>query len=43
MHSIKGAVMVHNDSESSFVVDVKAKQNLDPTFVELKKIYLKSL
>ncbi|WMV18906.1 hypothetical protein MTR67_012291 [Solanum verrucosum] len=35
--STKGGVMVHNCSESSFVADVKAKEGLDPTLVELKK------
>ncbi|WMV08641.1 hypothetical protein MTR67_002026 [Solanum verrucosum] len=39
--STKGGVMVHNSSESSFVTDVKAKQGLDPTLVELKETVLK--
>ncbi|WMV33499.1 hypothetical protein MTR67_026884 [Solanum verrucosum] len=34
--STKGGVMVNNGSELSFVADVKAKQCLDPTIVELK-------
>ncbi|WMV49833.1 hypothetical protein MTR67_043218 [Solanum verrucosum] len=29
--------MVYNGSESSFVADVKAKQRLDPTLVDLKE------
>ncbi|WMV50156.1 hypothetical protein MTR67_043541 [Solanum verrucosum] len=33
--------MVHNGSESSFVIDVKAKQILDPILVELKESALK--
>ncbi|WMV19134.1 hypothetical protein MTR67_012519 [Solanum verrucosum] len=39
--STKGGVMVHNGSESSFVMDVKAKQGLDPILVELKETVLK--
>ncbi|WMV46650.1 hypothetical protein MTR67_040035 [Solanum verrucosum] len=39
--STKGCVMVHNGSESSFVADVKSKQGLDPTLVELKEAVLK--
>ncbi|WMV38091.1 hypothetical protein MTR67_031476 [Solanum verrucosum] len=31
--STKGGVMVPNGSKSSFVVDVKAKQGVDPTLV----------
>ncbi|WMV54702.1 hypothetical protein MTR67_048087 [Solanum verrucosum] len=34
-------VMVHNGSESSFVMGVKSKQGIDPVFVELKKSILK--
>ncbi|WMV18889.1 hypothetical protein MTR67_012274 [Solanum verrucosum] len=41
MDSTKGGVMVHNGSESSFVNDVKAKQCLDLTLVELKEVVLK--
>ncbi|WMV51242.1 hypothetical protein MTR67_044627 [Solanum verrucosum] len=33
--------MVHNGSESSFVMDVKAKQGLDSILVELKEAVLK--
>jgi len=33
--------MVHDGSESSFVANVKAKQGLDPTLVELKEVELK--
>ncbi|WMV18904.1 hypothetical protein MTR67_012289 [Solanum verrucosum] len=39
--SLKGCVMVNNGSKSCFVVDVKAKQGLDPTLVELKDAVLK--
>ncbi|WMV25493.1 hypothetical protein MTR67_018878 [Solanum verrucosum] len=39
--SNKGGVMVHNGLESSFVSEVKAKQGLDPTFVELRELVLK--
>ncbi|WMV37347.1 hypothetical protein MTR67_030732 [Solanum verrucosum] len=38
--SNEGGIVLHNDSESSFVSDVKAKQDLDPTLVELKKSIL---
>jgi len=38
--STKGGVMVHNGSKSSFVVDVKAKQGLDPILVKLKEAVL---
>ncbi|WMV45492.1 hypothetical protein MTR67_038877 [Solanum verrucosum] len=41
MDSTKGGVVVHNGSESYFVTDVKAKQCLDPTFVELKEAVLR--
>ncbi|WMV37721.1 hypothetical protein MTR67_031106 [Solanum verrucosum] len=34
--STKGGVMVHNGFESSFVMDVNSKQDLDPILVELK-------
>ncbi|MDV3192306.1 MAG: hypothetical protein Q8853_02525 [Candidatus Phytoplasma australasiaticum] len=33
-----GGVFVLNASQSSLVVDVKSKQDLDPTIVELKKL-----
>ncbi|WMV30457.1 hypothetical protein MTR67_023842, partial [Solanum verrucosum] len=39
--STKGGVMVHNGSESSFVMNVKSKQGLDPLLVELKESVLK--
>ncbi|WMV33494.1 hypothetical protein MTR67_026879, partial [Solanum verrucosum] len=39
--STKGGVMFHNGSESSFVMDVKAKQDLDLILVELKEAVLK--
>jgi len=39
--SVKGSVMVHNGSESSFLSDVKSKQGLDPNLVELKETMLK--
>ena len=35
--------MVHNNSESSLVVEVKSKQHLDPIFMELKKLVLSKL
>lgn len=41
VHSTKGGVMVHNGSESSFVMHMKSKQDLDPILVELKKSLLK--
>ncbi|KAH0777836.1 hypothetical protein KY290_009247 [Solanum tuberosum] len=41
LDSTKGGVMVHNGSESSFVIDVKAKQDLDPILVEMKESALK--
>jgi len=42
--STKGGVMVHNGSKSSFMADVKAKQGLDPTLVELKEaVYKESM
>jgi len=36
----KGGVMVHNGSESSFVIVVKSKQDLDPLLMELKESVL---
>ncbi|WMV32919.1 hypothetical protein MTR67_026304, partial [Solanum verrucosum] len=36
-----GGVMVHNGSESSFVMDVNSKQDFDPLLVELKESVLK--
>ncbi|KAH0709715.1 hypothetical protein KY284_011142 [Solanum tuberosum] len=38
--STEGGVMVHHDSESSFVVDVNSKQHLDPILMELKESVL---
>ena len=38
-----GGVSVHSSSESSFVVDVKAKQHLDPVLMELKDSVLSKL
>ncbi|WMV54877.1 hypothetical protein MTR67_048262 [Solanum verrucosum] len=39
--STKSGVMVHNGSKSSFVMDVKSKQGLDPILLELKESVLK--
>jgi len=39
--SAKGGVMVHKGSESFFATDVKAKQCLDSTLVELKEVVLR--
>ncbi|WMV41068.1 hypothetical protein MTR67_034453 [Solanum verrucosum] len=39
--SAKGGVMVHKGSKLSFVADVKAKQCLDPTLVEMKEAVLR--
>ncbi|KAH0650460.1 hypothetical protein KY284_030372 [Solanum tuberosum] len=39
--STKGRVVIQNGLESSFVANVKAKQGLGPTLVELKKVVLK--
>ncbi|KAH0695924.1 hypothetical protein KY289_013406 [Solanum tuberosum] len=38
--STKGRFIVHHSSESSFVVDVKSKQHLDPILMELKESIL---
>ncbi|KAH0776336.1 hypothetical protein KY290_007747 [Solanum tuberosum] len=38
--STKGGFMVHHSSESSFVVDVKSKQHLDPILMKLKESVL---
>lgn len=35
--STKGSFTVHNDSESSFIIDVKSNKDLDPILVELKE------
>ncbi|WMV32782.1 hypothetical protein MTR67_026167 [Solanum verrucosum] len=40
--STKGGVVVHNGSESSFVMEVKGKQVFDPLLVELKEAVLKN-
>ncbi|WMV58602.1 hypothetical protein MTR67_051987, partial [Solanum verrucosum] len=40
VYSTKGGVMVHRGSESSFVIDVKSKQGLDPILMELKESVL---
>ncbi|XP_049358855.1 uncharacterized protein LOC125823529 [Solanum verrucosum] len=40
LDSTKGGFMVHHISESSFVVDVRSKQQLDPILVELKESVL---
>lgn len=40
VHLIKykyGGIIVQSSSESSLVSDVKVKQDLDPTMIELKK------
>ncbi|WMV33342.1 hypothetical protein MTR67_026727 [Solanum verrucosum] len=37
VHSTKVGVLVHNGSKSSFLADVKAKQGIDLTLVELNK------
>jgi len=39
--SSKGGFMAHSGSETSFVMDVKTKQGLDPILVELKEAVLK--
>ena len=38
--SPKGGFMVHHNSESSLVVEVKSKQHLDPLLMELKESFL---
>ena len=35
---MEGGMLVQNRSESSLVVDVKSKQDLDPSLVELKRL-----
>ena len=37
--SLDGCFMVHHNSESSFVDEVKSKQNLDQPLMELKKSF----
>lgn len=41
MESTQGGVMARNNSKSSFIVDVKDKQSLDPISVELKGVMIK--
>src|SRR5688572_31719175 len=36
--TMDGGMLVQNGSESSLIVDVKSKQDLDPTLVELKRL-----
>ena len=36
--TIDGGMLVQNGSESSLIVDVKSKQDLDPTLVELERL-----
>lgn len=38
--STKDGVMVHDVSESSYVMDVKAKKGFDPIMIELKEVVL---
>ncbi|XP_069150286.1 uncharacterized protein [Solanum lycopersicum] len=38
--SSKGGFMIHHNADSSLVVDVKSKQNLDPLLMELKESFL---
>ena len=38
--SPKGGFMVHHNSESSLMVEVKSKKHLDPSFMELEKSVL---
>lgn len=38
---LEGSFTVHSGFESSFVVDVKSKQGLDPILIELKELVLK--
>lgn len=39
--STKDGVMVHDVSESSYVMDLKAKKGFDPIMIELKEVVLK--
>ena len=41
--SPNGGFMVHHKSDSSFVVEVKSKQHLDPLLMESKKMVLSKL
>lgn len=36
--SKESAILVHNDSESSLVVNVKGKKDMDPTLIGLKQL-----
>ena len=36
--TMDGGMLVQNGSESTLIVDVKSKQDLDPTLVELKRL-----
>ena len=40
---MKRCFMVHHNSESSFVVEVKSKKHLDQAFMELKESFLGKL
>ena len=42
-HSLNGGFMVHHNSESSLVVEVKSKQHLDQPLMELKESVLGKL
>ena len=41
--SLDGGFMVHDNSESSLVVEVKSKQHLDKSLMDLKKLVLGKL
>ena len=41
--SPKGGFMVHHNSESSLVVEVKSKQHLNPLLIDLKESVLNKL
>ena len=41
--SLNGGFMVHHNSESSLVVEVKYKQHVDPSFIDLKESVLGKL
>lgn len=36
----KGGIFMHNGSKSSLVANVKAKKDMDPLLVELKKLVI---
>ena len=42
-YSPNGAFMVHNNSASSLVLEVKSNQHLDPLLMELKKLVLRKV